>query len=274
MSQVIAIVNQKGGVAKTTTTVNLAAALSEQGEKVLCIDLDPQANLTMSLGCQMPDELPYTMADVIDQAIAENPIDPMQGVIHHPEGIDLMPSSIQLSGYETVLINEYGRENMLRQYVDAARPFYDHILIDCQPSLNILTINALVAADSVLIPTQPQFFSAKGLELLFQTYSKVQRKMNPDLKVEGVLVTMMDRRPNFTKDVVDLIRSTYGGSVKVFDSEIPMSVRAIECGAEGKSILAHDPKGKVAEAYRNLASVVIENGKREKRRTHNHEAVR
>lgn len=166
MSQVIAIVNQKGGVAKTTTTVNLAAALSEHGEKVLCIDLDPQANLTMSLGCQTPDELPYTMADVIDQAIAENPIDPMQGVIHHPEGIDLMPSSIQLSGYETVLINEYGRENMLRQYVDAARPFYDHILIDCQPSLNILTINALVAADSVLIPTQPQFFSAKGLELL------------------------------------------------------------------------------------------------------------
>ena len=146
MSQVIAIVNQKGGVAKTTTTVNLAAALSEHGEKVLCIDLDPQANLTMSLGCQTPDELPYTMADVIDQAIAENPIDPMQGVIHHPEGIDLMPSSIQLSGYETVLINEYGRENMLRQYVDAARPFYDHILIDCQPSLNILTINALVAA--------------------------------------------------------------------------------------------------------------------------------
>lgn len=261
MSQVIAIVNQKGGVAKTTTTVNLAAALSEQGEKVLCIDLDPQANLTMSLGCQMPDELPYTIADVIDQAIAENPI-------------DLMPSSIQLSGYETVLINEYGRENMLRQYVDAARPFYDHILIDCQPSLNILTINALVAADSVLVPTQPQFFSAKGLELLFQTYSKVQRKMNPDLKVEGVLVTMMDRRPNFTKDVVDLIRSTYGGSVKVFDSEIPMSVRAIECGAEGKSILAHDPKGKVAEAYRNLASEVIDNAQREKCRAYQHTAVR
>ena len=261
MSQVIAIVNQKGGVAKTTTTVNLAAALSEQGEKVLCIDLDPQANLTMSLGCQMPDELSYTIADIIDQAIAENPI-------------DLMPSSIQLSGYETVLINEYGRENMLRQYVDAARPFYDHILIDCQPSLNILTINALIAADSVLIPTQPQFFSAKGLELLFQTYSKVQRKMNPDLKVEGVLVTMMDRRPNFTRGVVDLIRSTYGGSVKVFDSEIPMSIRAIECGAEGKSILAHDPKGKVAEAYRNLASEVIDNAQREKCRAYQHTAVR
>ena len=274
MSQVIAIVNQKGGVAKTTTTVNLAAALVQQGEKVLCVDLDPQANLTMSLGCQNPDELSYTIADVIDKAIAEQPIDPSEGIIHHAEGIDLMPSSIQLSGYETLLLNEYGRENMLRQYVDAARPFYDHILIDCQPSLNILTINALVAADSVLIPTQPQFFSAKGLELLFQTYSKVRRKMNPDLKIEGVLVTMMDKRPNFTKDVVDLIRSTYGGSVKVFDSEIPMSVRAIECGAEGKSIFQHDPKGKVAAAYANLALEVIENAEREQRRAHKHQAVR
>lgn len=216
MSQVIAIVNQKGGVAKTTTAVNLAAALTQQGEKVLCIDLDPQANLTMSLGCQTPDELTYTIADVLDRAIREEPIDPTQGVIRHAEGIDLIPASIQLSGYETALINEYGREAMLKQYVDAARPFYDHILIDCQPSLNILTINALVAADSVLVPTQPQFFSAKGLELLFQTYGKVRRKMNPDLQIEGVLVTMMDRRPNFARDVVELIRVTYGGSVRVF----------------------------------------------------------
>ena len=154
MSQVIAIVNQKGGVAKTTTAVNLAAALVRQDEKVLCIDLDPQANLTMSLGCQSPDELPHTVSDVIDKAITEQPLDPSEGVIRHAEGIDLMPASIQLSGYENLLINEYGRENMLRQYVDAVRPFYDRILIDCQPSLNILTINALVAADSVLIPTQ------------------------------------------------------------------------------------------------------------------------
>lgn len=153
MSQVIAIVNQKGGVAKTTTAVNLAAALVRQDEKVLCIDLDPQANLTMSLGCQSPDELPHTVSDVIDKAITEQPLDPSEGVIRHAEGIDLMPASIQLSGYENLLINEYGRENMLRQYVDTVRPFYDRILIDCQPSLNILTINALVAADSVLIPT-------------------------------------------------------------------------------------------------------------------------
>lgn len=274
MSQVIAVTNQKGGVAKTTTTVNLAAALVRQGEKVLCLDLDPQANLTMSLGCQSPDELPFTIADVIDKAIDEKRIDPFEGVIHHAEGIDLMPASIQLSGYDTVLMNEYGRENMLKQYVDAARPFYDRIIIDCQPSLNILTVNALVAADSVLIPTQPQFFSAKGLELLFQTYSKVKRKMNPDLKIEGVLVTMMDKRPNFTRDVVDLIRSTYGNSVKVFDTEIPLSVRAIECGAEGKTIFQHDPKGKVAEAYANLAMEVIDNAQREKCKTHKYQPAR
>lgn len=220
--------------------VNLAAALVKQGEKVICIDLGPQANITMSIGCHNPDELQHTIAD----------------------GIDLMLSSIQLSGYETLLINEYDRENMLCQHVDAARPCYDHILIDCQLSLNILTINAMVAADNMLIPTQPQFLSAKDLELLFQTYSKVSRKKNPNLKIEGVLATMMDKRPNFTKDVVDLIRSTYGGNVKVFYSEIPLSVRAIECGAEGKSIFAHDPKGKVAEAYANLAQEVIENAKR------------
>lgn len=210
--------------------VNLAAVLVRQGEKVICIDLDPQANITMSVGCHNPDELKHTIADVIDKAIAEQPMDISEGVIRNAEGIDLMLSSIQLSGYETLLINEYGTKNMLCQHVDAARPCYDHILIDCQPNLNILTINAIVAADSVLIPTQPQFFSAKGLELLFQTYSKVRRKAQNEsgLEVGGVLVTMMDKRPSFTKDVVDLIRRTYGGSVKVFDAEIPISVRDIE----------------------------------------------
>ena len=137
---------------------------------------------------------------------------------------------------------------MLKQYVDAARPFYDHILIDCQPSLNVLTINAFTAADSLLIPTQPQFFSAKGLEMLFETYGKMRKKLNPALRIEGVLITMMDRRPSFTRDVAALVRETYGSTVRVFDTEVPVSIRAAECGAQGKIIFTFDPSGKVAAA--------------------------
>ena len=266
MSQVIAISNQKGGVSKTTTTANLGIGLANEGKKVLLIDLDPQSNLTMALGCQQPDSLPFTVADVLEKAMQGQRIDYTEGLIHHPEGIDLMSSSIALSGYETLLVNEFGRENMLKQYVDAARPFYDHILIDCQPSLNVLTINAFSAADSVLVPTQPQFFSAKGLEMFFATYGKIRNKINPNLQIEGVLVTMMDKRPNFTRDVADLIRDTYGSSIRIFDTEIPYSVRAIECAAEGKSIFAHDPKGKVAQAYKELTKEVLVHAQREKQR--------
>lgn len=275
MSQVIAISNQKGGVAKTTTTANLGIGLANEGKKTMLIDLDPQANLTMSLGFQQPDSLPYTVADVLEKAISGERIDYMEGLIHHPEGVDLLPSSIALSAFETRLVNEFGRENMLKQYVDAVRPYYDHILIDCQPSLNVLTINAFSAADSVLVPTQPQFFSAKGLEMLFDTFGKVRNKINPDLQIEGVLITMMDKRPNFTRDVVELIRNTYGNSIKVFDAEIPYSVRAAECGAEGKSIFTHDPSGKVASAYANLAREVIDNAiQQEKRRQHSYSPCR
>ncbi|MDL2218009.1 ParA family protein [Christensenellaceae bacterium OttesenSCG-928-M15] len=274
MSQVIAISNQKGGVSKTTTAANLGIGLAREDKKVLLIDLDPQANLTMAFGFQQPDSLPHTVSDVLERAIQGQRINYTEGLIRHPEGIDLMPSSISLAGMETRLINEFGRENMLRQYVEEARPFYDHIIIDTSPGLNILTINAFCAADSILVPTQPQFFSAKGLEMLFDTYSKVQSKLNPDLMIEGVLITMMDRRPNFTKDVVDLIRNTYGNAVRVFDTEIPYSVRAIECGAEGKSIFQHDPGGKVAAAYETLAKEVLENAAKEKRREHYHAPAR
>ena len=272
MSQVIAVANQKGGVSKTTTVANLGVALVNEGRRVLAIDLDPQANLTMALGCQDPDSLPYTVSDVLEKAIREEPIDPMEGVLHHPEGIDFLPSSIDLSGYETRLINEYGREHMLKQYIDAARPFYDRILIDCQPSLNVLTINAFTAADSLLIPTQPQFFSAKGLEMLFETYGKMRKKLNPALKIEGVLITMMDKRPSFTRDVAALVRETYGGAVRVFETEIPVSIRAVECGAQGKSIFTFDPSGRVAAAYANLAKEVVENAAHEQRRGQYHSA--
>ena len=193
MAKVIAIANQKGGVGKTSTAVNLGAGLVRHGKYVLLIDLDAQANLTMALGFQEPDELDFTVSDIFIKTMREEPIDPEEGILTSKEGIDLMPSSIQLSGYEASLVNEYGRETMLKRYVDAVRMNYDYILIDCAPSLNVMTINALAAADSVLIPTQPQYFSAAGLQMFFQTINKVQRIMNPDLRVEGVLVTMMPK---------------------------------------------------------------------------------
>ena len=261
MTKVIAIANQKGGVGKTSTTVNLGAGLVRQGFDVLLIDLDSQANLTMALGFQNPDDMEFTISNVLYKAVHEEPIDLTEGILTTDEGIDLMPSNIQLSGFEVSLINEYGRETMLKQYVDDVRMNYDFILIDCAPSLSVLSINALVAADSVLIPTQPQYFSMAGLQMFYNTVSRIRRKMNPSLSIEGVLVTMMDNRPNFTKDLVAQLRENYGDVLRVFETEIPTSVRMTESSARGKSIFAFDPKGKVAAAYEKLTQEVIDNGR-------------
>ena len=261
MTKVIAIANQKGGVGKTSTTVNLGAGLVRQGFDVLLVDMDSQGNLTMALGFQDPDEMPFTIANVLQKAVREETIRPEEGILTNAEGIDLMPSNVQLSGVELALINEYGREAVLKQYIDAVRLNYDYILIDCAPSLSVLTINALVAADSVLIPTQPQYFSMAGIQMFYDTFCKVKRKMNPALQIEGVLVTMMDNRPNFTKDLVAQLRESYGDTFKVFDTEIPTSIRMSESSARGKSIFAYDRKNKVAAAYEKLTREVIENGR-------------
>lgn len=261
MTKVIAIANQKGGVGKTSTTVNLGAGLVQQGFDVLLVDMDSQANLTMALGFQNPDEMQFTIANVLQKAVREETIRLEEGILTNEEGIDLMPSNVQLSGVELSLINEYGREAVLKQYIDAVRLNYDYILIDCAPSLSVLTINALVAADSVLIPTQPQYFSMAGIQMFYDTFCKVKRKMNPSLQIEGVLVTMMDNRPNFTKDLVAQLRESYGDTFKVFDTEIPISIRMSESSARGKSIISYDRKNKVAAAYERLTWEVIENGR-------------
>ena len=261
MTKVIAIANQKGGVGKTSTTVNLGAGLVRQGFDVLLVDMDSQANLTMALGFQNPDEMQFTIANVLQKAVREETIIPEEGILTNEEGIDLMPSNVQLSGVELSLINEYGREAVLKQYIDVVRLNYDYILIDCAPSLSVLTINALVAADSVLIPTQPQYFSMAGIQMFYDTFCKVKRKMNPSLQIEGVLVTMMDNRPNFTKDLVAQLRESYGDTFKVFDTEIPTSIRMSESSARGRSIFAYDRKNKVATAYEKLTREVIENGR-------------
>ena len=232
-TQIIAIANQKGGVGKTTTCENLGVGLAQAGKKVLLIDGDPQGSLTISLGHPQPDKLPFTLSDAMGRILMDEPLRPGEGILHHPEGVDLMPADIQLSGMEVSLV------------------------IDCQPSLGMLTVNALAAANRIIIPVQAEYLPAKGLEQLLSTVSKVKRQINPKLQIDGILLTMVDNRTNFAKEIAALLRETYGSKIKVFGTEIPHSVRAKEISAEGKSIFAHDPNGKVAEGYKNLTKEVL-----------------
>ena len=262
--KVIALTNQKGGVGKTTTAVNLGVCLSKQGKKVLLVDADAQANLTMSLGYPRPDDLPISLATIMQDIIDDKPFDVHKGILHHSEGVDLLPSNIELSGLEVRLINAISRERVLTTCINEVKKNYDYVLIDCMPSLGMITINALAAADSVIIPTQPHYLSAKGLELLLRSVSMVKRQINPKLRIDGILMTMVMPCTNISKEITATVKSAYGKKIKVFDTEIPHSIRAVEATAEGKSIFAYDKSGKVAAADEQLGKEVAEIGEKQR----------
>src|SRR5580765_1555970 len=250
LGQVIALANQKGGVAKTTTTLNLGVALVERGKRVLCVDLDPQSNLTMSQGID-PDELDRTMFDVLVHKT------PLEDVILERE-IDLAASSIDLAGAELALSSMIGRERALQKALLPVRGRYDYVLIDTPPSLGLLTINALTAADGVIVPVQCEYLSLRGLIQLENTLTMIRENLNPDVRIQGILPTMFDGRTLHAREAVEILEENFGGLV--FDTRIRKTIRYAEAPVKGTSVLKYDSKGKAAKAYRDLAEEVLRDG--------------
>ena len=234
--------------------------MAKRGKKVLVIDADAQGSLSASLGFTEPDKLEETLARVMMNIINDEEMEADYGILKHDEGIDLLPGNIELASLEVSLVNVMSRELVLRSYIERIRDRYSYILIDCMPSLGLITVNALACADSTLIPVQAAYLPVKGLEQLIKTVGKVKRQVNPKLEIEGILLTMVDNRTNYARDITALLIETYGSKVRIFENSIPMSVRAAETSAEGISIYQHDPKGRVAGAYQYLTEEVLGNG--------------
>ena len=262
--KVIALTNQKGGVGKTTTAVNLGVSLAKQGKTVLLVDADAQANLTMALGYTKTDNLPITLSDIMQDIIDGKSVDVQESILHTDEGVDLLPSCVELAGVETTLIDTKNRESVLKACISEVKKNYDYVLIDCMPALGMLTINGLAAADSVIIPNQPHYFSIKGLEQLLRSVSKVKRQINPNLRIDGILMTMVMPRTKITQTVISAVKNAYGRNIKIFDTQIPFSIRAVEATAEGKSIFSYDKSGKIAAAYEQFGKEVADIGEKQR----------
>jgi len=261
MAKVITVANQKGGCGKTSLVLNLGSALARMNYKVCLVDCDPQANMTMALGYQQPDELPVTIPNLIQEIINGGLKTDKKDFILRSQNMDFIPSNIELSAIENILMNSISRENILKKLLAGIKNDYDFILLDTMPSLNFITINALNAANSILIPMQPQYFSAKGLELLMITIKNVRENLNPDLRIDGILMTMYDNRLNFHKEVFAAVNENYGKYIRIFETKIPISIRVTEMQARAKSVFDNEPASKISESYSNFAAELINGGR-------------
>ena len=263
--KVIAIANQKGGVGKTTTAFSLGVALSNKAKRVLVVDADPQANLTTYMGYYDEDNIPITISTLIERYIDEKPINSEEAILHHTENIDLIPSNLSLSMTASELANAMSREYAMKNCLQELKSKYDYIIIDCMPSLDMITTNALATADKVIIPVQSQFLSARGMGNLLKIITKVKRQINPQLKVGGILLTLVDKRTKLPSEIKQIIEENYGNIVKIYDTQIPCAIKTAESTSKGKSIFAYDKTSKVAEAYSLFAREVLKEDERERK---------